>query len=246
MRAALVLLLAACGGSDDYAIDPDHGTNPPPPGGKHDAGFSVNDGTTDDAVVDATAMLAGRVCLFSDARAFTTCQSTGVGGLTVKLDTQTATTNADGTFTMAMPTGTTTNLLWHVTGALLQTSVMRYSEGNLIPAITIANYNMLEDNNGVSSMQLGTGAVIANVLAGGTKVKGATVDVTPQQLYAPYYDGTNPQVWLQVSTGAAGVVWQPDATLGSLTAKATFNTLSATLILPIEDQSITYTTFALQ
>lgn len=246
---AAIALVAACGGSDDYAIDPNH---PPttPPETKHDAGLVMFDGPDNDAVVvdAAPAMIAGRVCLYVDARATTTCQATGALNFKVTLGSgaamTTAMTAADGTFSIAMPVQTTdaaADLLWHVTDASLETSVMRLSEGKLIPAITATNYTMLEDNNAIASNDIGTGAVIARITEGGNKLKGATADATPQQLFAAFYDGTNPQVWLQTATGAAGVAWFPDASLGNLTVTATYMAKTAKVTLPIEDQAITYT-----
>jgi len=241
---AALTMIAACGGGDDYAIDPNH---PPgmPPGGTIDAWLVLTDAGFDAGVDAAPTMVAGRVCLYVDARAPTTCQQTGAGGLKVTLGTTTAstmaTTAADGTFSIAVPAGTPTSFLWHVSDPTLETSVMRYAEGKLIPAISITNYALLEDNNGVASNDVGTGAVIARITIAGAPIKGATATASPQQLYAPFYDGTNPQVWLQAATGAAGVAWFPDASLGTLTVTATYMTQHAAAMLPIEDQSITYT-----
>ncbi|MCX5744318.1 MAG: hypothetical protein NT062_17650 [Proteobacteria bacterium] len=232
MRAVWILVaVVGCAANND---DPYHVV---PTGG----GPSGN-GTPDAPVADAP--VGGdqrRVCVMSDPRDATSCAIGGADGLTVTLGTATATTTADGSFTMTLPTGS--NLVWRVTGPAIVPSVMPYSAALTIPAISQARFLDFTLDNGVT-FDPGEGAAFVRILRAGAPVVGATVAIDPASASAVFYDGSSARTWDQDVTGAYGVAWIPDA-IPTTSAIAVTLALAATTTIssvPIEEQAITFVT----
>lgn len=231
--ASLLIVLGACqGGSEQRPINPgggdDHVTPP-----LTDAGTTTTDGTTSDG-----AGISGRVCVVSDLRNLSTCAATGAAGLTVTLGSETATTSADGSFTIPTPAGS--SLVWHVSGTSIVSSVMAYSTSALVPAVPATVYDNLTLSNGVI-VNAGEGSVIGRVVRAATVVSGATATISPSATYAAFYDGNSASTWNQNSTGTRGVFWIPGAGAGSaslIVDTAAGDTVAATA--DVESDSITF------
>jgi hypothetical protein len=237
MRQAAILIFAiACKKTDDYQVEPP--TPMPNPGVVDAPALAV-----DAHLIDAAESLSGRVCLITDPRAQTACNTTSANGFTVTLDGHTATTVADGTFVIAMPTGT--SLVWHVSGTQLVTSVMPFGAVAAIPAMTIADYTDLQNENGAGVQSTDNGEIFARIVHGGAPLMNAKADSTPGASFGPFYDSTSSLAWnsgLNESTGAAGIAWFPGVAIGNATVSVTPNggTLLPVPNVPVEAQSITW------
>src|ERR1044071_9473062 len=115
-RVLWLAALAACGVGgfgDDFSVQP---------GGPGGPNTPLDAALIDAPDPDALVTLAGRVCIALDIRSpLANCATTGAGGITVTLGTKTATTLADGAFTIEKPSGST--LTWRATGQGLVKSV---------------------------------------------------------------------------------------------------------------------------
>jgi hypothetical protein len=253
--AVLVLLaLAACqqgaGSGDDYPV----GTGGGGPvviggggggSGVGDAGTGVGDAGTGDA---GTA-LRGRVCLLTDLRRVgdsTACAGTGANGLVVSLGTRTATTAADGSFTIVAPLGG--GLTWHVTGSRIITSVMLFGADPTIPAISDVVYGDLLNTNQVTLADQ-QGSIVVRVVSGVTPVVGTTATSIPASNRLALYDGNNATVWTEnrTGTGPRGIAWFTDVPLAAIGATLATVTLTPRGLgpvpaVPVENQAITFVT----
>jgi hypothetical protein len=233
-----ILLLAACQAAD-------HGGYPVTPGG----GGGGGGGGGPDAAVDAAATgdggatIAGRVCLIADLRALGGCAAAGADGLTVTLGTSTATTAADGGFTIATPAGT--GLAWHVTGGAITPTVMPLGAVLQVPVITAAQYGQLLLDNGVV-LTADQGTLVAAVTQTGAVATGATVKPSPAGTWT-FYDGASATTWDQHTTGPAGVAWLPGTAAGtvSVTVVPATGASHSFVGLPIEAGAITFAALAL-
>lgn len=233
MRALWLLLLVSCAQDRERA--------PTRPGGP--GGGDTTPGMIDapDGTDDGSAVIAGRVCLVADLRLPTAgCAATGADNITVTLGTKTALTAVDGTFTIAVPSGS--SLTWRATGAAIISSVMPFSVDFVIPAITVDNYGNLLITNGVL-LSPGQGSVIARVVQGATLTAGATASAQPTPQFATLYDGISPTAWQGTATATFGVAWVTGIPVGATTLTATppsGNPQAA--VIPVEDQAITFVT----
>lgn len=223
----VVVFAAACGKTDNTML-------PVGGGGGGDGGLRPDSSpfTGDAATPDGTlgdggaATLTGRVCLAADPRMLTmlvsptACASTGADGLTVTLGDQTATTAADGTFTIQMPSGAG-SLVFHVTGPNIVPSHMILSDYE-IPALTTATFEALEAANGVTLLP-GEGSIFAQIIRNGAGYTGVVAGSTPTSNYDAFYDGASATAWTQTGTGNYGAVWLPGLDVGdsAATVKAT-------------------------
>jgi len=231
-----VVVVAACrsGGGDDYPVLP---------GGDDTQGM---EGHVDAAILDGTdapAMLAGRACVLTDLRDLTSCATTGAGGLTVKLGSQTATTADDGQFTLATPAGTM--LVWHVSGnvADVMPSVMPFGATPQIPVVTTADYLDALNTNSIVLAPGQQGSAFVRVVRGAAALTGATAVASPTPTYPAFYDGATSVSWNQAATGARGMVWIAGAEAGSLTVTVTPPLATGVPItVPVEADSITFAT----
>ncbi|MDQ3341307.1 MAG: hypothetical protein M4D80_39640 [Myxococcota bacterium] len=237
VRPLLLSILAACNPSDggEFPVEP----GGPNPGGM---GKMLDAAPIDAAEPDASAELTGRVCLVSDLRGLA-CAATGAAGITVTLGTQTATTLANGSFTMMTPSGS--NLVWRASRNDLITSVMAFGPSKTIPIIGDQDYIDLQNANSVT-LVAGEGSIVARIVRNNVAVSGAVVAISPVAQFAAKYDGLTSSAWTELSTSAAGTVWIPGAGLGAnvVTATPPSGTPAMEAVV-VEDQAITYVTIDL-
>lgn len=211
------------------------------PGGPIGGGSNV-DANTHDAT-DAATILHGAACLLTDLRALRPCATTGAGGFSVHLGSQTATTVDTGTFDIAAPLAT--NVVWQVSGGAIRTSLMNYNAIAVIPVIASTTFSDLELANGVLEVT-GQGSIVAHVVHAGAPVAAATATTSPNAAYAPLYDGTTATAWNQNMTGANGAVWIPGLPVGAATLTITANATPQLVTgIPISDGTITFVTVEL-
>jgi hypothetical protein len=236
-RVLLLAALAACQSSDgdDFPVSP----GGPGPGG---LGNMLDASPIDAADPDASAMLTGRVCVVSDLRGLA-CAGSGADGITVTLGTKTATTLANGAFTIETPAGT--NLVWRASKLGFITSLMAFGPSSTIPMIRDQDYIDLQNANSVTLIP-GEGSIVARVVRNKVPVSGAVVSVSPLAQFATKYDGATAIAWTELATSAAGTVWIPGAVLGAnvVTASPTSGAAAMETVL-VEDQAITYATIDL-
>ena len=214
MRAlALVMLLMACRGSgdDDYRIIPGGDDTRIVP--RPDAPLAP------DAPDDGGATIDGRVCVLRDARDLSSCEPSGVGGLEVTLGDQSATTGDDGSFSITMPMET--ELVWHVTGTDLVTSVMPFTTTPTIPALKAIEYDDLLLGNVGTLLSADEGSMFVRVIQAAAPLADATVESAPDSTYGVRYDGGDSTVWGGAATGPFGVAWIAGARAGDNTVTVT-------------------------
>jgi hypothetical protein len=218
--AVAVLLAGACGGGggdadDEYPLLPGGGGTGANGGGNGPPSDASSDATD---AVDATAMIAARVCLVVDLRSLAPCASTGADGLMVTLGDESAVTAADGSFTIVAPAGA--NLSWTVTGASVVTSRAELSASREIPAILTDDYATLLLANGVV-LSAGQGSLVTHVIDAAAPVVGATATASPVAQFATLYDGGSATIWDQDATGSFGAIWNTGLAVGSTTLTIT-------------------------
>ncbi len=224
-RWMVLVGVAACGSSGNDMLPVGGGGG----GGGGPGSGAIDAAVTHDAPRDGTpssidaALIHGRVCLVtSDPRHLgldpaTDCATTGAGGLTVRLDTKTTTTNPDGTFTID-GSNAKSGQIWSVTGAGIVSSYMVFSDYQ-IPALTTALFQSLTSANSVILLP-GQGSVIAQLVHNGAGASGMIALTTPTSAYDAFYDGASATTFVQSTTGSAGVVWLPGIDVGSATVTA--------------------------
>ncbi|MBV8755841.1 MAG: hypothetical protein JO257_01115 [Deltaproteobacteria bacterium] len=233
-----LLALAACKSDPkDYMVGGGGGGGG---GGAVDAAGSGSGSAIKDApsAIDAN-LFSGRVCLTSDPRTLTdasTCPSTGVGGLTVRLGAHVTTTADDGTFSIvgdpaAQP-------VWRVTGSNIVSSFEPLGY-YYVPALTTTGYANLLSANGVLLVQ-GEGSIIALEFSNGVGTTGVTAAANPLSRYEGFYSAASG--WTQTATDAHGIAWLPGINVG--TASVTSNigmTASVTVSnVPVFDGGVTF------
>src|SRR5262245_4809059 len=230
--AALVFLLAACtagggDGDDSYPVTP-------PGGGGTIGGEGGGGGGGDGGVGDGgDAPIVGRVCILgADMRnlAPATCV-TPAGGLSVRLGSSMATTDATGAFTI-VPTATVST--WTVSGTIAGSGpivpvVMPFnSKTNQIPAMREDDYNALLGQHNIVLAE-DEGSIVAHLVdASDASVATAQAAVVGGESQQTYYDGANLNAWLTISTGAAGMAWMPDNKAGGRMVTTTSGTITKT------------------
>lgn len=238
LAACTALILAAChAGSDD--------SFPIITGGGDDGVSRVPDaGGLIDASGDGATSITGRVCIVFDPRNLTSCSTGDASGITVTLGSSTTMTALDGSFTIAIPTGS--NLVWTATAADLVPTVMPLGTVHLVPIMTLTRYSEMLLDHGVV-LQAGDGSVFARVISGNAPIAGAVATVNPPSIYGPLYDGVSSIVWDQDATGAGGVVWIPDALQGTalLSVTAPAVPMAEVVSLPVTEGAITFATVAI-
>lgn len=235
----LAVTAAACG---------DDGNMFPVGGGGNDGGFQLPDGgggggggdATGDGGPDGMALAVdanefdGRVCLLADVRDFETCEPTGAGGLTVRLGTATATTAADGTFTIAGQTGG--DLVWRITGPTIVSTFEPLAD-YFIPAIRKTDFDSMRTGQDPDvTLVPGEGSMMVFVSRNGQGVAAQAAEVDPQAFYQPFYDGATEFAFTQTMTSTYGIVWVPGLDVGSATVTVGQVSVSG----PIFDGGITF------
>jgi hypothetical protein len=171
----------------------------------------------------------------------------GASGLSVRLGgSASVQTSADGSF--AIPAQPGTNLAWRVSGLGLITSIVPVSTSALLPAIREEAYFGLKGSNGIV-VSPGQGSIVARIIrsssTGTTAVSGATAEVAGGDSLPTRYDGTNKLVWEPTATGALGVAWVPNNSVGARELRVEQGTTLLSVPLAIVDQAITFVTIAL-
>ncbi|HSD88835.1 MAG TPA: hypothetical protein VLB44_15010 [Kofleriaceae bacterium] len=224
--APLVLVMGCGRDVEMYPVNPGGGGGP------------SGTGMADAAItIDGSNTILGRVCLIADARTPTACASSGADALTVTLGSATATPAADGTFSIARPSGS--GLVWRVSGTDIVGAAMEEASGTTIPAIGAALYaDMTTTNSAINNN--GTGAIIAQLTHGGAALVNATALPSPVPAGNVYYDGISAIVWSLDVTGSFGVVWVPGMTPG--TAQLTIDgTAQGTITgIPVFADTVTF------
>ena len=245
----VISVTAAIGGGcgntgDDYMVNPGHGSGP--------NGSGSGSGHMPDAGgVDPDAAYTAKVCMLTDPRNPMSCATTGVDGLTVTLGTQTATTAADGAFTMMTPNGS--GLVWRVKGATVVTAVVPFSASHDVPAISVDRYTQLLGDNGQIFIDQ-EASIIARVTQRNAAASGATTTVTPPPAAQVFYDGSSAVMWDENTTSTYGTIWVPVMALQSGTSATltitsadtgSGSTITAFPSIPLENQAITFVTLDL-
>jgi hypothetical protein len=208
---ALLLAIALVAGLAGCRSDIEHYPINPGGGGSGMAG-------PDAAVVSAdapTVAVSGRACLLVDPRDLTTCAASGVGGLTVTLGGETATTGDDGSFTIVQPSST--NLRWQITGSGVVPSVMSFGTVTSIPVVATTTYeDMLAGNTAIVIET--SGSVMARATRGGSPAIDVAASTAPEPDSLVYYDqAASPVVWDTIATGTRGTIWVPSVPAGTVT-----------------------------
>jgi hypothetical protein len=245
LAVLVILLVAACrADSDDFPIGPGGGGGGG--GGGGDAG--VGDGASDAVDGDAGVPISGRVCIITDLRFPTVCDSTAnAESLLVSIGvTRTAKPNARGDFTIAAPLGQFT---WRVTGLNFITSVIPLGGDTTLPVISDVLYTELLAANRVTLIDQ-EGSIVVRVVRGVGAVQNVTAVSNPATTDLAFYDDRNVLDWRSdlVGTGPAGVVWLPDVPLAARPPTQATVTLtpsgasSTSITATVENQAITFVT----
>jgi hypothetical protein len=233
----MLALLVACktgGGDDEFPVVP---------GGPGGPGTMQDAAPPDMMSVEAGATIDGRICVVADLRNLNACADSGANGITVTLGGKTATTAADGSFTIDTPSAT--QLVWRASGANIVPSVMAFGPSTNIPAVGVQTYSDLLGANSVV-LQNNQGSIVAKLLRNGAAVTGATMSTSPIAQYATKYDGPTATAWTELRTAGAGIAWIPGAQLGTNTVTvAPMTGTGATAMLAVENGAITFATIAL-
>lgn len=161
------LLLVGCGGDDDS---------------KPDAGPIV-------------PTFKGRVCILKDLRNLSTCESSGAGGLEVMLGESSATTAADGGFTLPKPDASIIYFRVQAASRTVVTSSKYVASTNGAPVVVPAvDSDRLAIILAANAAPAGGGAIL--VEAGRT---GVTLSSTPPS--TPLYSTGSLDTWDGTSTG---------------------------------------------
>jgi hypothetical protein len=259
--AAMVLVLAlvaACqaGGGDDYPIGPGAGNviggnGSGGGGGSSDAG--IGDGG-DAGDGDAGVPISGRVCILTDLRKLTVCDtrtSTDASVLTVSIGNRSVHPSKTGEFTIAAPLGTFT---WRVTGNVFITSLMQLESQVLIPVVTEDLYNNLLSTNSVVLAPELQGSIVLRVVSGVTAVAAVNATSDPVANNLAFYDRGSLLDWDNgnTGTGTAGIVWLPGIQMPATPTTVTVSlrpqgsTVAVTTQVVVEDHAITFATKDLQ
>jgi len=210
LSACLLLLLVGCTEQDGPKYDI---STPSGPGGN---GSPSGSGTA--------ARISGRVCVLADPQILDACSIKGAGGLTVAMGSATATTSADGSFTIE-PTpnegnggsGGTATAPFSVTGTGIVPSqrAMAANGSTIIPVMSNDLYNQMVLATGITT-EPDTGSVLASITTPtGFPKPGITATADPALAAGPYFDATGTSPWTLNATGARGVAYFPNiSTLG--------------------------------
>jgi len=202
LSACLLLLLVGCTEQDGPKYDINT------PGGPGGTGSPSGSGTA--------ARISGRVCVLADPQILDACSLHGAGGLTVGMGSATATTSADGSFTIE-PGATTdiTTTPLSVSGAGVVPSQRTVGAGNIVPVMSNDLFNQMVLATGITT-EPSSGSILATVTtSGGVPARGITATSNPTLAAGPFFDSTGTSPWTLDSTGARGVVFFPNvSTLG--------------------------------
>jgi len=228
---ALLFLLVACSGSDDY----------PPEGGNRDA-------RPPDSPTDAPPDMAppvtvtGTVCTVADLRQLADCAASGTGGLTVSIGGVSTTTNANGSFKIDKPAAANE---WKISGTGFITSIIPFDPDDdvrRLPVVVDTVYTGLLASNAVT-LAAGQGSVLASVVdGGGAPLPDATAVVNKSGATKSFYDGADKDMWDTDATGSNGIAWLPNSPTGGQTVLVTTTGAPKSFAVNVVDQAITFVT----
>jgi hypothetical protein len=202
LSACLLLLLVGCTdqGGPKYDINTPSGTATGNPAG--------GGGTS--------ARISGRVCVLADPQILDACSIKGAGGLSVNMGAATATTTADGSFTIEPDA--TTNIATtpiSVTGAGVIASQTSVHGSNIVPVMSNDLFDQMVLATGITT-EANSGAIMATVNTNaGLAARGVTATANPTLAAGPFFDSTGTSPWTLDATGARGVAFFPNvSTIG--------------------------------
>ena len=215
MRAAIrtVFLLAMAAMA---AMAAGCATDKNPPGGG--GGDGTGSGNSGGATVDGGAgspdgasgpMLSGRLCETVNFTTPLSCPTSDLGGIPLNGGGQSATTAADGSFTLALPNAG--NVVLYVGDLLEQTGrrteVARIGDWQFgadltVPSVSSARWDDLARQLGQSSSQTTLALYVTDTVA---PIEGAQIDVADSS-QVPFYDTDGTPTWSQeaLATGPQG------------------------------------------
>ncbi|TMQ11772.1 MAG: hypothetical protein E6J90_33550 [Deltaproteobacteria bacterium] len=242
-RAALVMLLLGCtAGVNDYPSRPGGGTVII---GGGSGGTGGDAGVSDGG--DAGVVRTGRLCIVSDLRAPTRCDTTkDASVLAVSLGAQRPDVPPAKTGEFTIHVQSSTELFWQVTGTNFITTVMRFGSDNTIPVVPDTLYRDLTLQNSVIINAQGQGSVVVRALSGGVPapgVVGSTTLISGNVI--PRYDENSSAVdWNQIGpTQSAGILWFPGVqvtTAGRITLRPAVGSTVDLNDIKVVDQAITF------
>lgn len=201
LSACLLLLLVGCTEQDGPKYDVNT------PGGPGGTGAPSGSGTA--------ARISGRVCVLADAQILDACSIHGAGGLTVAMGSATATTSADGSFTIEPGATTDATTMLSVSGTGVVPSQRAIGAGNIVPVMSNDLFNKMVLATGITT-EPSSGSILASVnTRAGLPASGITATSNPTLAAGPFFDSTGTSPWTLDATGARGVVFFPNvSTLG--------------------------------
>jgi hypothetical protein len=232
LSACLFLLLVGCTDQDGPKYDIN---TPSGPG----AGTQPGGG-------GASARISGRVCVLADPQILDACSIKGAGGLTVNMGAATATTTADGSFSLEPDAGTDlARTPISVTGAGVVASQTSIHGANIVPVMSNDLFNQMVLATGITT-ESNAGAILATVdTNAGLAASGITASANPALAAGPFFDstgGTSP--WTLDATGARGVAFFPNVSTAGPTSLTFTNPATAgeTTVdgIQVVDGGITY------
>lgn len=252
MRAAIrtgFLLAMAAVAATGCATD----KNPPGGGGGDGTGSGNSGGTTVDGGTDspdgaAGPMLSGRLCETVDFTTPLSCPTADLGGIPVNGGDQSATTAADGSFTLALPNAG--NVVLYVGDLLEQTGrrieVARLGDWQVgadlvVPSVSTAGWDDLARQLGESDTQTSLALYVTDGVA---PIEGAQIDVVDGS-QVPFYDTDGAPTWSQqaLATGPHGAalvfgVGAPDT--GTVKVSVQVDQQTIEVHVPVVDGRLTF------
>jgi hypothetical protein len=187
-----------------------------------------------DSPIDAPAPVhvAGKVCVLTNLKSFTTCNTTLQAKATLTVaagsQTQTGETDDDLSLEFEIDVPANTELIWTVKVTGVRTSRMTtppITPGNVpfvsIPAMLETEYQTLLNANGTMTQDDTKGSLAVRYVRGidSTGITAVAAPVT-DPVTDVLYDAADPLVWDTDATGEAGVVWLPRVTPGPIQVTA--------------------------
>lgn len=201
-----------------------------------------NDPPTTDAPPNVPTMRA-QVCIVKDLRTPETCETTNAVGLTVELGGATATTAADGTFTIAIPPAGTTAYVVRGSNAVIRTvsTSSRYAATQLsatLPIVPVVDADRFQRTLADSAVALAAGQ--GAILVKSARI-GATVAATPVSAFAPIYSDSEVFLWNGTKIGTTGTALVAGLPAGDadLVYTAPGGTQTADFDVPVLDGAVT-------
>ncbi|HEY0250169.1 MAG TPA: hypothetical protein VGC41_01540 [Kofleriaceae bacterium] len=206
---AAILLVAGCTSADG----PENNVTTPSPGGQSGTGGG-----------DTTARISGRICVLADPQLTSACEITGGGGLTVNYGANTATTAADGSFSIDA-NGIQTSTPITVSGQQVVASQANVSATGttVVPVMSNDMFNQMVLSTGITT-EPDTGVILASIESQqNAQINGVSATTNPTTSSGVFYDTTGGSSnWGTLATGQRGVVMVPNVSSGGAPTSMTF------------------------